>query len=151
MLGKPVYFLDKYDLWRFPDSMKTPVGWIGYRYDSSFVSFVKVQIETSEKKIKIRQTDSVTIHGKTRMPQVYYNFISVNNDLKSKIIISVFNKYGWIKDYDTPLSIQQLVQSSFTYTFYPQLQKGNYFLLFAIGIDFYNSTHNSDKIKLIVE
>ena len=131
MLGKPIYFLDKYDLWRFPDSMKTPLGWIGYRYDPSFVSFVKVQIETTEKKIKIRQTDPVTINAITKMPQAYYNFIAGNSGLPSKIMISVFNKFGWIKDYDTPLTIQQVAQGRFQFTFYPQLEKGNYYLLFT--------------------
>ncbi len=151
MLGKPVYFLDTYNLWRFPDSMKTPVGWVGYGYDPSFASFVKVKIETAEKKIKIRQKDSVTINALAKMPQAYYNFISGNSGLPSKIMISVFNKFGWIRDYDTPLTIQQIAQSRFHFTFYPQLGKGNYYLLFTIGSGLYNSTHNSDKIKLLVE
>ena len=151
MLGKPVYFLDTYNLWRFPDSLKTPVGWIGYRYDSSFASFVKIKIETAEKKMNVRQTDSVTIHAVARMPQAYYNYISNHAGLSSKIIISVFNKYGWIKDFDTPLTIQEAAQSSFHFTFCPQLKKGNYYLLFAIGCGFYNATHNSEKIKLVIE
>jgi hypothetical protein len=151
MLGKPVYFLDIYNLQRFPDSMKTPIGWIGYRYDSSFVSFAKVKIESTGSQYKIRQTDSLTISAVTKMPAAYYNFITVNNELPSKIIISVFNKFGWIKDYDTPLTIQQVTQSKFQFTFYPQLEKGNYYLLFAIGTGIYNATHNSDKIKLVVE
>ena len=151
MLGKPVYFLDIYGLMRFPDSIKTPVGRVGYRYDSSFASFVKVKIESSENKISIRQADSVTITAIAKMPKAYFNYIAGNSNLKSKIIIAVFNKYGWIKDYDTPLTIQQIAQGSFRFSFYPQLEKGEYYLLFAIGSDFYNPTHNSDKIKLIVE
>ena len=39
LLGKPVYYLDKYDLWRFKDSLQTSIGWVGYKYDSSFASF----------------------------------------------------------------------------------------------------------------
>ncbi len=151
LLGKPVYFLDIYNLVQFPDSIKTPIGQIGYRYDSSFASFTKVKIETTEKKIQIRQTDSVTIYAVAKMPEAYYKFIAGNKELKSKIIISVFNKFGWIKDYDTPLTLQQITQNSFRFTFYPQLEKGNYYLLFAIGSIFYNLTHNSDKIKLVVQ
>jgi len=151
MLGKPVYFLDIYGLSRFTDSMKTPVGWIGYHYDSSFASFDKVQVEPSQKEIKIHPEDSVTINAVAKMPQAYYNYISNHPDLSSNIIISVFNKFGWIKDYDTPLTIQQVAQSSFRYSFYPQLEKGNYYLLFAIGTGMYNPTHNSEKIKLVVE
>ena len=151
MLGKPVYFLDIYGMWRFKDSIKTPVGWVGYRYDSSFASFVKVQVEPLQMKIRIHPKDSVTINAVTKMPQAYYNFISSHKDLPSKIIVSVFNKFGWIKDFDTPLTIQQIAQSSFRFTFYPQLEKGNYYLLFAIGTGIYNPTHNSGKIKLIIE
>jgi hypothetical protein len=151
LLGKPVYFLDIYDMKRFPDSIKTPVGQIGYRYDSSFASFVKVKIISSESKINIREKDSVTINAVAEMPEAYYKFISGNSSLKSKIILAVFDKYGWIKDCDTPLTIQQIARGSFHFTFYPNLRKGNYYLLFAIGIDPYNATHNSEKIKLIVE
>jgi hypothetical protein len=151
MLGKSVYFLDIYNMGSFPDSMKTPLGWVGYRYDSSFASFAKVKIENTETKYKIRESDSVTIKAVANMPQAYYNFISANNGLKSKIIIGVYNKFGWIKDYDTPLTLQQITRESFRFTFYPHLKKGNYYLLFAIGTGSYNPTHNSDKIKLIVE
>jgi hypothetical protein len=151
MLGKPVYFLDIYNMQSFPDSMKTPLGWIGYRYDSSFASFAKVKIETDASNIKIRQTDSVTIDAETIMPLVYKNYITGHSGLHSKIIISVFNKYGWIKDFDTPLTIRQILQGNFHFTFYPQLGKGNYYLLFAISAGPYYPTHNSDKIKLKVE
>src|SRR6185503_8253198 len=45
MIGKPVYFLDIYDLSRFSDSLKTPIGYVGYRYDPSFVSFQTCPVE----------------------------------------------------------------------------------------------------------
>jgi hypothetical protein len=44
LFGNPVYFLDIYDLQRFPDSLKTPLGYIGYRYDPNFISFQEVHI-----------------------------------------------------------------------------------------------------------
>jgi Dolichyl-phosphate-mannose-protein mannosyltransferase len=151
LLGKPVYFFDMYDLDRFPETMKTPIGTIGYRLDSSFASFAKIKIETDEKKFRVRKSDSLTVSGFTKMPPAYYNYIKEHERLKSRIILSVFNKYGWIKDFETPLTIQDITQNDFRFTFYPQLEKGDYFLLFAIGIDFYYPTHNSDKIKLSVE
>ena len=151
MLGKPVYFLDIYNLQRFQDSIKTPIGRVGYGYDPSFASFAKVKIKTQKTKIRTNQTDLVTINAIAKMPQAYYNFISENKELKSKIIIGAYNKFGWIKDYETPLTIQQIAQSRFEFSFYPQLGKGNYYLIFAIGAGPYNATHNSDKIKLIVE
>ena len=151
MLGKPVYFFDMYDLDRFPETMKTTIGTIGYRYDSSFASFAKVKIEIAGKKFKIRKTDSLTVIGVTKMPEAYYNYIKEHNSLKSRIIISVFNKYGWIKDFETPLTIQEVTQNGFRFTFYPHLEKGDYSFLIAIGIEFYYPTHNSDKIRLSVE
>lgn len=151
LLGKPVYFFDMYDLDRFPETMKTPIGTIGYRLDSSFASFAKIKIETDEKKFRVRKSDSLTVTGFAKMPPAYYNYIKEHERLNSRIILSVFNKYGWIKDFETPLTVQDIMQNDFRFTFYPKLEKGDYFLLFAIEIDFYYPTHNSDKIKLTVE
>lgn len=151
LLGKPVYFLDIYDIDRFPETLKTPIGTIGYRLDSSFASFAKIKIETDEKRFRIRETDSLTLSGLVKMPEAYSNYIKEHNGLKSRIILSVFNIYGWIKDFETTLTIQDIAQIGFHFPFYPQLEKGDYFLLFAIGIDFYYPTHNSDKIRLTVD
>ena len=151
LLGKPVYFLDKYNLQRFDDSLKTPLGWIGYRYDSSFASFAKIKIVPAETKITIRQADSVIINAIAEMPQAYYNYIASQNNLQSTIVIGVFDKYHWIKEYNTSLTIQQISHERFRVSFLPDLPKGNYYLRFAIGIGFYNPTHNSEKIKLVIE
>lgn len=151
LLGKPVYLLDKYGLNRFTDSLKTPVGWIGYKYDPSFASFVKVQVEVAEKIVHIKEGDSVLINGIAKMPQAYYKYITAHPELSSKIIIGIFNKDGWIKDYNTSLTVVQIAQSGFSVLLNPRLPKGKYYFRFAIGIGFYNPTHNSDKLELIIE
>jgi hypothetical protein len=152
MLGKPFYFLDNYNQRQFPDSLKTPLGWIYYGYDSSLASFGKVQIEVAEPVISIKQGDSVIIKTIAKMPPLYYNYILNHPDLQSKIIVGIFNKKGWIKDLTTSLTIQQIGQSSFhSIPISPHLPRGKYYLRFAIGIGLYNPTHNSDKIELIIE
>lgn len=151
LLGKPVFLIDKYDLWRFSDSVKTPLGWMGFGYDSSLASFAKVQIEISEPRISIKQGDSVVINAIAKMPQPYYNYISDHPQLSAKVIIGIFNKKGWVKDCHTSLTLQQVEQSRFSSILNPQLPKGKYYLRFAIGVGIYNPTHNSDKIELIIE
>ena len=148
MLGKPVYLIDKYDLWRFTDSLKTPIGWVGYKYDSSFASFAKVQIEAA---VLFKEGAGFVLIGNAKMSSLYEGYISRHPELQSKIIIGVFNKKGWIKDFITQLTLQQLIKGKFSLTINPQLPKGKYYLRFAIGIGFYNPTHNSKKIELIIE
>ena len=148
LLGKPIYFLDKYNLSRFTDSLKTPLGWIGYRYDSSFASFAKVQIEWSK---CFRKGDDFFIAGQAVIPPLYKDYISRYPELPSTVVLGVYNKKGWIKDCATSLTIQQLNKGSFEVTIKPSLPKGNYYLRFAIGIGDYNPTHNSEKIPLVIE
>lgn len=151
MLGKPVYLLDKYGLSRFTDSLKTPIGWVGYRYDSSFASFAKVQIEVAEKSIRIKEGDSVLINAIAKMSQPYYKYITEHPALPSRIIIGIYSKSNWLKDCNTLLTIQKISQGRFSTILNPQLPKGNYYFRFAIGIGYYNPTHNSDRIELIIE
>jgi len=151
LLGKPVFFLDKYNLQRFHDSLKTPLGWIGYKYDPSWASLNKVKIIPAEMKITARQNDSIVINAVAQLPQAYYNYIASHTEIQSTVIIGIYNKYGWIKDYVSHFTIQQIVREKFRIAFFSGLSKGNYYLRFAIGANGYNPTHNSEKIKLIVK
>jgi Dolichyl-phosphate-mannose-protein mannosyltransferase len=151
LLGKPVYFMDKHGLSRFSDSLKTPVGWMGYKYDSSFVSFAKVIFITPQKKI-VKEGDSFTMPCIVQMPEQYKTFIRNHSTLSDSTRIGVFNKKGWQKDIPTALSLRKIVdENKFDLTINPELKKGKYYLRFSIQNGFYNSTHNSDKIELVVE
>jgi len=151
LLGKPVYFMDKYRLSRFPDSLNTPIGWIGYWYDSSFVSFSKVNFKT-QKKIVTKEGAEFTLHCDVEIPALYEKFIRTHPVLSDTTRIGVFNNKGWVKDIFTILSLHQMVdKKNFDLTINPGLPKGKYFLRFAIQSGFYNPTHNSDKIELVVE
>lgn len=152
MLGKPAYYLDIYNLWRFTDSLKTPIGWIGYKYDTIVSSFAKIQIVPKEKMLQNGYTGMATIFDAVAtMPPSYRTYISDHPHLQSKIILAVFNKKGWVEDYSTSLTLQDLLKDKFRIridTF--RLNAGTYYLQFAIGIGNENPTHNSDKIELII-
>ncbi len=153
MLGKSVYLLDKYELQRFADSIKTPIGWIGYGYDSSLASFAKVQIETTKKEYNIEGlATGLSLIFKPVLPVAYYDFILKKQQLKDTILIAVYNAKGWIKDIATTLSLKKIVEEkNGQVTIIPALPPGIYYLRFAIRSGYYYPTHNSEKIKLIVE
>lgn len=151
LLGKKVYYLDKYDLYRFNDSLKTSIGWIGYKYDSSFISFAKVNIEVSQKKVSIREGAEFTLDCSFTIPGYYSNFIRKSANLHDTIRIAVYQSGKWKKDIYTILSLKEMVErKKVAVIINPGLAKGNYFLRFAINSGYRNATHNSDKIKLIV-
>jgi hypothetical protein len=150
LLGKPVFVLDKYDLWRFSDSVKTPIGYVGYKYDSSFTSFAKIKIETEEQKTECKKDKPLILQYSFQIPGHYRRFIEKQEMLKDTIRIAVFNSKGWIKDIYTPLSLKEAVKRpSGNISLRHGLSPGKYSLLFAINT-FYYPTHNSDKIKLTV-
>ncbi len=153
MLGKPVYLLDKYGLRRFADSLKTPIGWIGYGYDSSLASFAKVQIETSRKEYSIKGVKTgLSLNFTIVTPPAYADFISTNSDLKDTILVAVFNAKGWIKDIVTTLSLKKIMEEkNGQVTIIPALLPGKYYMRFAIRSGYYNATHNSEKIALVVD
>lgn len=148
MLGKPVYFMDKYSLSRFMDSLHTPIGWIGFLYDSSFVSFSKVKI-SAVKKITAKAGESFIIKCNVQMPQQYEIVIRNHHSLSDTTRIGVFTKMSWLKDIPTNLSLKKLVdEKQFQLTVNPGLEKGKYYLRFAIQNGNYGATHNSEKIEL---
>lgn len=152
LLGKPVYVLDKYDLWRFPDSLKTPLGYIGYRFDSSFISFAKIQVEVTNDKLKCNQGDSILLQYKFQIPEKHTQFIQSHQALNDTTRIGVLDNEGiWIKDIFTKISLHDVLNNpAGILKLYPDLPSGNYQLLFAINSGANYPTHNSRKIKLQV-
>ncbi len=151
LLGKPVYFLDKYLLSRFPDSLQTPIGWVGYRYDPSFRSFAKIQFHLSHPKIEMEQGATALLQGTVHIPEHYRRFIMTENPAGDSIRIGLFDRKGWIKDYFIPLSLGELVANPrFEIPFSPGLPRGEYFFRFAVNTGIYNPTHNSARFTLKV-
>ncbi len=152
MLGKQVYFLDKYLLYRFPDSLKTPIGWIGYLYDSSLMSFAKINIHVTPQKNKAKQDEEFTLHCQVEMPNHYSDFIQSHNIINDTTRIGIFKGQRWERDIFTILTLKQLnSKKQFNLKINPALSKGKYYLRFAINCGHNNPTHNSDKIELLIE
>jgi len=152
LLGKPVYYLDKYDLWRFKDSLQTPIGWVGYKYDSSFASFAKIRIDVSPQKIRVKEKEESRLICSFRIPQQYEEFIQQHKPQNDTVRIGVFNAKGWIRDIYTTITLQQLVRDkTLPLTINPGLRSGKYYLRFAINSGYRNPTHNSDKIELVID
>ena len=151
LLGKPVYYVDNFGMNRFPDSLKTSFGWLGYRYDSAFLSLAKINIDPAEKKIFLKEDDSITITATTSMPAHYHDFISRRPGQAVKLVVAFFDKQGWLKDDEKPISLGQLLQNPFQFAVRPGLPKGKYDMQLGLAVSDYFPTQNSAKIRLVVE
>ncbi len=153
MLGKPVYFLDKYQLWRFPDSLKTPIGYVGYKYDSSFVSFGKIKIGSKQRKIRVKADKAVELTITFSIPELYQSFIAAHPLLNDSTRVGVFKSGKWQKDFFTAIRLKDVKDQQPINLFIeePNLPPGKYYLRFAINAGSYGPTHNSAKIELLVE
>ena len=152
ILGKPVYILDIYDPDSFQTRVSTTIGTLNYKYDSAFSSFAKVKFVSPQKTIAVDKRKSIEIKVNAELPKLYYNYIITHPFLETKIVMGIFNKYGWIKDLPVPYSLYEMVQQQRSLHFDMQLPPGKYYLLFSIyHVGTVVATHNSEKIKLIVQ
>jgi hypothetical protein len=151
MIGKPVYYLDKYLLYRFPDSIKTAIGWVGYRYDSSLASFAKINVKAAPLKPAIKQGDSLDLDCTFEIPAPYASYINSRDFSDDTIRIALFNKQKWLHDIIMPIRLKQInAQQHSRVKIEPALTPGKYYLRFAINCGQNNPTHNSAKIDFEV-
>jgi hypothetical protein len=153
MIGKPVYFLDIYRLNRFTDSLKTPIGYVGYRYDSSFISFATYEISIANRHKVIKQNDSLVLDCRNYMNPYHNSYIKKNpgtrysSDLiffeRGKIIktssLSLYNLKNW----------EQKILNRFRFIWI--YQRENIISLFLSKFLAIIFTHNSENIELIIE
>jgi hypothetical protein len=152
LLGKPVYILDTHNPDSFQTKIPVPIGNLNYKYDPAFASFAKVKFIPSESIMKVKENEAFPINIHAELPPKYYNYIISNPALKIEMVVGVFNKYGWLEDLPVSNSLDELVKKPAVLKFAPQLPKGSYYLIFSIlHIGTVTATHNSEKIKLIVE
>jgi hypothetical protein len=152
LLGKPVYILDIHN----PDSFQTRIpitlGTLNYKYDPAFASFAKVKFVPSEKIIKVKENSPFLINLHAELPPKFYNYIISHPELRIEIVVGVFDRYGWVEDFPISTSLHDLVLKPTDLHFNPELPKGNYYLIFSIlHIGTVTGTHNSEKIKLVIE
>jgi hypothetical protein len=154
MIGKPVYFLDIYGMNRFPDSLNTPIGYVGYRYDSSFISFETVNIPLYAKHI-IGQDDSLHFRygGIPMIGNQHWYYLKKNPQKVYSIHLVFFRGKNIKKEIPVSLDVDRINEKNgdCSFTIKPGLPKGNYLMMLSFSVPGYNPTHNREKIKLEVE
>ncbi len=152
LLGKPVYILDIHNPDSFQRRIAVVIGNLSYKYDSAFASFAKVKIIPSEKIIRVKENFPFAIDIQAQLPPNYYNYIISRPELKIEMVLGVFNKHGWLEDLPISNSLYELAQKPAKLKFDPRLPGGNYYLIFSIlHVGTVTPTHNSEKIKLIID
>jgi hypothetical protein len=152
ILGKKVFVLDKHRLYLFPNWMKTPLGYIGYKYDSCFPSFAKLKINLAEKNFTINRGDSIQLRCRYSIPDNYKKFIANNPYPPDTTVIGVFNGKGFVMDIPTSLRLSGMNdQIEDTIKVVPPLAKGKYLLRFALHVGNYYPAHTSDNIHLEIK
>lgn len=149
LLGKPVYIFDIYGVESFPDSVKAPLFTVGYRFDSSFLSFAKIQFRSKDYRIKTG--DSLQIHFTLNVPEHYLTFLQSHPGVDEKIAIVIFKNRDRLNIIEAPFSLQQVIRNNIReWTLFPALPEGEYFFRFGVMSDSRLYTHNSEKIQLFV-
>ena len=154
ILGKPVFIMDIHNLDSFQSKMETPIGIVGYKYDSAFSSFAKVKF-TPTKKESINVNEKLQLLQmtvKAELPAKYYTYIVNHPALQAQIVVGLFDKHGWVEDLPIDYSLNEMIQRPQTLRFLNlNLQGRNYYLVFSIyQPGTITGTHNSEKIRLVV-
>src|SRR5436190_10469297 len=154
ILGKPVFIMDIHNLDSFQNKIETPVGIVGYKYDSTFSSFAKVKF-TPTKKETINVNEKLHLFEmtvKTELPTKYYSYIINHPHLQTEIVVGLFDKHGWVQDLPVGHTLNEMIERPQTLHFLNLNLRGrNYYLLFSIfQPGTITGTHNSEKIKLVV-
>ena len=149
LLGKPVYIFDIYDVQNFPDTVKAPLFTVGFRFDSSFQSFAKIQFRS--KGYNIRKGDSLQLHFTLDMPASYATYLQLHPEVDEKIALVLFKGREEQKIIEAPFTLQQIIRGDInSWTLDPALSTGDYFFRFGIFSDSGLYTHNSEKIQLAI-
>ena len=152
LLGKPVFILDIHNLDSFQNKIKIGVDTLGYKYDPAWSSFAKVKFITGQRQIHVKQNEIFKMQITAELSQFYYNYIAAHTDLKTEIVVGVFNKQGWVVDLPVSYNLYEMIQQQREIAFDPGLPKGKYYLIFSIFKEgTITPTHNSDKISLFVQ
>ena len=150
LLGSPAYIMDIYNLPSFEDSIKTPLYTIGYRFDSSYQSFAKIQFRSDDYVIK--EGGSLQLSFRVDLPYLYGRYLEERSGVDEKIAIAIFRERDRVGIIEAPFTLQQVIRHNIsTWSLFPSLPKGDYFFRFGVMSDSGFYTHNSEKIKLIIQ
>jgi len=152
LLGKGVYFMDIYEVERFPHTIEARQWPVGYRYDSAFHSFAQIMLVPQPSSYAVKEGQTLSITFNVQVPPHYKNYLQQNSTVDMPVKIGVFKTRDWVKDIELPVTLQSLVQApTLQVPLTLNLPKGEYFLRVAIGSSTGIFTHNSDKINITVE
>jgi dolichyl-phosphate-mannose-protein mannosyltransferase len=154
MLGKPVFIMDIHNLDSFQSKIETPIGLVGYKYDSAFSSFAKVKF-TPTKKETINVNEKLQLLEmtvKAELPAKYYTYIINHPTLETQVVVGLFDKHGWVEDLPIDYTLNEMTQRPQTLRFLNlNLHSRNYYIVFSIyQPGTITGTHNSEKIRLVV-
>ena len=146
--GKKVVVMDIYDMHRYTDSIQTPIGWVGYRIDSSFKGTSKYWFDPFKHELMVRSGDTIRISGEFKIP-TSIQFATPQID---SIRIGVFLKGKWLKDWMMNENIFSPSSDGiyFSVAMADPLPAGEYVLMFALNAPGLPPTHNSRKIRLTI-
>ncbi|HRG23434.1 MAG TPA: glycosyltransferase family 39 protein [Chitinophagaceae bacterium] len=152
ILGKPAWFFDSYNLKDFKDTLQTPAGTIGYRYDSFFVSFPQLQFITETPTIKLDGGGFTHVTFTLQMPAFYHSFIRNSTiDFRDTIRVAFFNDNGWIKDVNAGMTVKEAARDGqVKIQINPGLPAGLYNYMIAVNCGSLPPTQNSKKYSLFI-
>lgn len=149
LLSEPVYIMDIYGLETYEDSVRTPLYTVGYRFDSSYHSFAKLQFRS--KNYAVKEGVSLPLQFTLDLPYRYGQYLQDHPEVDKSIAIAVFKGREKVSIIEAPFTLQQVIRKNITsWTLSPALPKGEYFFRFGIMSDSRFYTHNSEKINLQV-
>lgn len=150
LLGSPAYIMDIYNIDSFEDSVKTPLYTVGYRFDSSYHSFAKIQFRSDDYIVK--EGDSLRLSFGVDLPYRYGRYLQDRPEVDQKIAIAIFEGRERVGIIEAPFTLQRVIRDGITtWSLFPSLPKGDYFFRFGVMSDSQFYTHNSEKIKLKVD
>ena len=132
--------------------MNTPIGIIGYRYDSSFVSFSTIQFLTEERSMISSAGNDLVIHASLKIDPLHRLALQKMKQENFSMRLGIFQKNKWVKDILLNITPSQLANTLHVLIRAPHhLDKGNYYLRSALQAGEYSASHNSEKISLEVK
>jgi hypothetical protein len=152
LLGRPVFIFDIYRLDSFPQKIKTSLGTLGYKFDSSFASFARIQIKPAQRVYRLRPGQRLQMKCRAEMPNDYLPFLKAHPNINAEVFLAIFNKEGWVKNIPVPLTVYQIFPAEFPIDLDPGVSTGQYFMMFSIYVSgTFTAPRTSEKIKLVVD
>ena len=148
LLGKKVFIADVYGVHTFSDSIKTKKGWVGVTMDSMYAALGRIKIIPAKMTI-MSDRNFLTIKFTTQIPQQYRGFLQVHSNIKTELIVGVFDEKNLLREYKTGITAQQMIKQVVPFEIpLMSLPKGAGELRFGIKSKQYLTTHNSETIHI---